>query len=429
MISSRQSPQSVIDPKWLLVGLLVIVGGINYADRTAISSVFPLLQKDLGLGDVGLGLIGSLFLWSYGFSSPLAGYLGDRWDRRFIVIGSLAVWSLVILASGFVTVSWQLFGLRVLLGLVESFYLPAALALIAEYHAAESLGTAQGIHTIGQSAGIIGGGALAGYLGERYGWRAPMQILGALGLLVAVVCQFAMPRRAAPSAQTEAPEPPRLSFPQASIQLLRIPSFVILALAGVLTAIGVWIFMNWLPLYFQQTFGMSLASAGFFGTSLISVSAAFANVAGGVLSDAVARRGIHRRMLLQAVMIFCAAPPLLLFIWGRNRAMIMVCIFLYSVFRTLADLNITPMLSHIAGPAKSSTAYGITNMTNTISGGLGIFLAGYLKKDFGLASVFAGLAAILAIDGFLLLFGYFRFVKKDLAARLRTAAVPTRAQL
>jgi predicted MFS family arabinose efflux permease len=372
----------ISEPKWLLVGLLVGVAGVNYADRTAITAVFPLLKSDLGLTDVGLGLVGSLFLWSYGLSSPLAGYLGDRLNRRSIVVASLTLWSLVTLASGLVTASWHLYCLRVLLGLAESFYLPAALALIAEYHA-ESLATAQGIHSVGQSVGIIGGGALAGYLGEHYGWRAPLQMLGAIGLVMAAVCQLALP----PSVLRKTAARPRTAG-----QLLRIPSVLILALAGVL------------PLYFQQTFGLSLAGAGFFGTSLISVSAAVSNAAGGVLSDAVARRGIHRRMLLQAVMIFCAAPPLIIFTGSRNMTAIMVCIFLYSVFRTLADLNIVPLLAEVAGPARASTAYG-----------LGVFLAGYLKAGFGLASVFAGTAAILVIDGLLLLLGYFRFLKKDLA--------------
>jgi MFS family permease len=396
----------ILSPKWLLVALLVVVGGINYADRTAITAVFPLLKSDLSLTDVGLGLVGSMFLWSYGLSSPFAGYIGDRLDRRYLVVASLTVWSVVTLACGLVTASWQLFGLRVLLGIAESLYLPAALALIAEYHAAGSLATAQGLHSVGQAAGIVGGGALAGFLGENYGWRVPLQILGCLGLLMAAVCQIALPRSTGRKTAAR---------PRGTGELLVIPSFLILVLAGVLTAIGVWIFINWLPLYFQQTFGLSLAGAGFFGTSLISVSSAIANTAGGVLSDAVARRGVHRRMLLHSIMIFCAAPPLLAFVWTRNMTGVMVCVSLYSVFRTLGDLNIPPLLAEVAGPARASTAYGIANMMNTLSGGLGVFLAGYLKAGFGLAAVFAGTAAILGIDGLLLLLGYFVFLKKDLA--------------
>jgi MFS transporter, Spinster family, sphingosine-1-phosphate transporter len=401
--------------KWLLVGLLVAAGGMNYADRTAITSVFPLLKSDLGVTDLGLGAIGSLFLWSYGLSSPLAGYIGDRVNRRSLVVWSLSAWSLVILASGFVTAAPQLYGLRILLGLAESFYLPAALALIAAYHPSETLATAQGIHTVGQSLGMIGGGALAGWLGQLYGWRVPMQVLGVAGLLVAAVCHLGLPKKPPRNAVLQPGKSRPLSFPQAAAQLLIIPSFLILALAGVLTAIGTWIFINWMPLYFQQTFHMSLAGAGFFGTSLLSVSAAIANVAGGVLSDVVARKGAHRRMLLQSAMIFCAAPPLLAFAFTPALAVIMVCLFLYSIFRTLADLNLVPLLSHVGGAARASTAYGITNMCNTLSGGLGVFLAGYLKADFGLAGIFAGVAAILVLDGFLLLLGYTRFVRKDLA--------------
>src|SRR5215470_3611026 len=112
--------------KWFLVATLFFVSLINYADRTAITALFPLLKSDLGFTDVGLGAIGLTFLWSYALASPFAGYLGDRIR---IVLCSLVGWSVATLATGLVSSQSQLLGMRIVLGLVESMYIPAAIAL------------------------------------------------------------------------------------------------------------------------------------------------------------------------------------------------------------------------------------------------------------------------------------------------------------
>lgn len=404
--------------KWVLVGSLFFVGMLNYADRTSITSVYALLKTDLGFTDAGLGAIGYLFLWSYALASPLSGYIGDRVDRGRVILWSLTAWSLVTLVTGLVTARWQLLGLRVLLGLVESLYIPAAMALVAEYHPLSTRATALGIITVGEELGLVGGGTLAGYLGDRYGWKQPLWVLGVTGVLLAGICYFILPHKKSGVAAAETQGSGgalRLSFAEAFLHLLKIPSFIVLAAAAVLTSIGSWIFVNWLPLYFKETFRMTLASAGFFGSALVSLTAAATNVAGGVVSDRLAaRKGVHYRMLLQAVLIALSAPMLLAFTYTRNLTVIMVALVLYSVFRTGGDVNIIPLLSDISGKDKRATAFGLTNMVNTVAGGLGVFVAGLLKADLGLTRIFAGLTSILLIDALLLLVGYVVFLRKDL---------------
>src|SRR5258708_451543 len=112
--------------KWIYVAALFFVSALNYADRTSITAVYPLLKSQLGFTDIGLGAIGSMFLWSYAFASPFAGYIGDRFDRSRIIVWSLAGWSATTLLTGLVDSQWQLLTTRVVLGLVESMYLPAA---------------------------------------------------------------------------------------------------------------------------------------------------------------------------------------------------------------------------------------------------------------------------------------------------------------
>jgi MFS family permease len=400
--------------KWMLVALLFLTGAFNYADRTAITAVFPLLKTSLGFDDVGLGATGSLFLWSYALASPFSGYAGDRFDRGRIIVLSLAGWSAATLLTGLAVSQWQLLIMRAVLGLLESFYLPAALALVADYHDERTMATAMGILGVGEYLGLVGGGTLGGYLGAHFGWRVPLCSLGLIGIAMAALFWFVMPRKRIQKRATAAQPRSSLSFPQAAVGLARIPSFHVLAAGGVLGSIGAWIFINWLPLYFRESFQMSLAGAGFIGSSVVSATAAISTAAAGPLSDFVARRGDHRRMLLQAAMILCAAPTLLAFIWTNNYAAIIAALVLYAIFRSIGDLNIIPLLCTLAGENKRSTALGLTNMMNTVAGGLGIFVAGFLKKDFGLAGVFAGVAGILAFDAALIFAGYALFLKNDL---------------
>jgi MFS family permease len=253
-------------------------------------------------------------------------------------------------------------------------------------------------------------------------------VLGAAGIALAAACYFILPGRGRTPAPAEAAEPsgPGVSFGSAAAALARIPSFLVLAAAGVLTAIGTWIFINWLPLFFRENMGMTLMGAGFFGSSLVSISGAISQLAGGIVSDRVARRGEHRRLLMHAVLILCAAPTLLAFVATRNQVLIMTALVLYGVFRSAGDCNILPLLCDLAGKDKRSTAFGLTNMVNTIAGGLGIFVAGFLKSGFGLAGVFAGVAGILALDAALLFIGYWLWIRRDLArvAAAEDAGVP-----
>ncbi|MBY0505069.1 MAG: MFS transporter [Bryobacteraceae bacterium] len=395
--------------KWVLVATLFLASALNYADRTSITSVYALLKSDLGFSDAALGAMGSLFLWSYALASPVGGYLGDRFARGPLILASLASWSLITLVTGLAVLPWHLLALRVALGIVEAAYLPAAFALVAAYHGPSTRGAALGIIALGNAAGLVGGGTLAGYLGEHYGWRAPLITLGAAGLLLAVVCRFLLPMDPAEPATAE-----KLSYRQAATELLRVPSIAVLAVAGLLTSIGGWIFINWLPLYFHENFGLSLARAGFLGSSLVGLSGAATLAVGGWVSDRVAMGGAHRRMWMQAALILCAAPVLLTFLATRQQTAIMIALVAYSVLRTSADVNILPLLCDLTNSSQRSTIFGLTNMVNTMAGGAGVLAAGLLKSSAGLNGVFAGVAGILLLDAALLFACCILYLHRDL---------------
>ena len=159
---------------WLVVALLVPVALLNYLDRQMLASMkFSVMRDipDIG-GEANWGAILALFKWVYAFLSPIGGYLADRYGRRHVIAGSLFVWSLVTWTTGHVTTYEQLLATRALMGVSEAFYIPAALALIADFHTGPTRSRAIGLHQMGIYLGVIIGG-FGGYAADNpeLGWR------------------------------------------------------------------------------------------------------------------------------------------------------------------------------------------------------------------------------------------------------------------
>jgi predicted MFS family arabinose efflux permease len=396
--------------KWQVLALLFFAGALNYADRTAISSLLPMLRADLALTDVGMAAIGSLFLWSYAATSPFAGMVADRFSRSRLVALSLAAWSLVTGLTGLITDSNQLFALRVLLGLSECLYLPAALALLADYHASDTRAKALAIHTAGLSFGMVAGATVSGYLGEHFGWRLAFFTLGAAGLLVSLVA-FVWLRDAERSAEAAAEPEPVL---RALKSLVRIPSYFVILGEAALVSISMWIFANWLPLYFRETYGLTLAAAGFSGTFASTIGVVSGNLLGGFLSDRFARSGRGRRLLAMGVFYFLSMPMLLIFLWHPPVTILGAAILLHGFVRALGSVNEIPLLCELLPPNRRSTAIGFMNASNTFIGGSGVLISGYLKGHYGLTGVFAALSGIVLLASLVSLAGYRWLLPRDL---------------
>jgi MFS family permease len=375
------------------------------------------------MSDMALAAIGSFFLWSYALFSPLAGYLGDCFSRSALVTWSVVVWSVVTVLTAFVRTSEQLLAMRVLLGVAESLYIPASLALIAEHHATATRAMAMSVHLAGFYSGVVFGGTVAGYLGDSYGWRPALLALGGVGLLLGLLCRltvFGLPGH--PSAELATGEKPGQSFARSFSNMVKTASYWVLLLEAMLLAIGTWIFANWLPLYFSEAFKMSLSGAGFAGTFPVQAGAVIGILGGGYLSDRVARRTVRRRMLFHSLCYLAAAPLLLAFVVSSSYAVILSAIFGYSLLRAVGGANANPLLCDLLPKNSWSTAVGLMNTTNCLAGGIGILIAGYLKRDFGLGGIFAGTASIVLVAGLLLLLGYFVFLRRDLERSLNATS-------
>jgi MFS family permease len=394
------------------MALLFGAAGLNYADRTAITAVFPLLRADLGMSDVALGATGTVFLWTYAAVSPFAGYFGDQTSRARLLTFSLGAWSLTMAASAFATSTAQLLIMRAILGIAEAAYIPAATALIADHHDSRTRAKAMGLHIAGISLGMIGGGWLAGYLGDRMGWRPAFVVLGACGLALAGAC-FAFLRDASGSRRTDAQE--RLSLRQSLERVFRVPTFVVLTTELLLSGCVTWVLINWLPLFFRETYSLSLAMAALYGTLWIQGGRITGLLAGGVPSDWAARRNPRYRMLIMSLCYAAAAPLLISFAVTDSFYVISGSILLFSLLFGAGYVNAQPLLCELLPEHLRSTAIGFMNMMACLVGGGSVLIAGALKSTFGLANSFASLSVILAVIALMLFGAYLTVVPRDLA--------------
>src|SRR5437870_12199507 len=170
--------------KWLVVGMLWLISFFNYADRQAIFSVFPLLEREMHLTPVQLGLLGSSFAWVYGLGAPIAGMVVDRIRRKTAILGGLHVWSGICVATAFSRTFRHLLFFRAAEGLGETFYYPASVSMVSDYHGPSTRSRALGIHQTSVYVGTIAGGFFAGLIGQYYGWRLSFIVFGGLGVLL-----------------------------------------------------------------------------------------------------------------------------------------------------------------------------------------------------------------------------------------------------
>ena len=385
---------------WILVAVLWVVALLNYVDRQVIFSLFPLLSKDLDLSPVQLGLLSTVFLWVYGILSPFAGFAADRFGRVRLIAASLLVWSAVTLATGVSRTYPQLVAARGVMGLSEACYLPAALALIAQYHGSGTRSLAVGLHQSGLYLGLILGGAAGGWAGEHYGWRAPFLALGAAGIVyVAAVALFF---RKAPLA-IESAAPRHIPFRASVLELCRLPGFGTMTIVFSAMSIANWLVNTWLPLYLYERFHMSLTEAGFTATFYIQGASVAGIVLGGWLADRWSARHSRGRIYTQAAGLILASPFLFLLAHTGTRIVLVTALVLFGAGRGFYDCNTMPVLCQVARDDLRSTGYGIFNFAGCLVGGVVAALAGALKNAIGLAAAFQIAAAILCLSSVLLM--------------------------
>jgi MFS family permease len=388
---------------WLVVGLLWLVALLNYLDRQVIFSVFPLLEHDpdLHLSNLQLGLLGTVFLWVYGLLSPLTGFLGDRYGRKRVIILSLFAWSLVTWTTGLAPNFTSLLWARALMGVSEACYIPAALALIADYHGTRSRSLATGLHQSGIYVGIVLGGVGGGWLGEHFGWRFAFTILGIVGVSYTPVLTYLLKDQGPDISRGNGVTGSRLS--STLREVVSLPGFLTMTAVFMAASIGGWIAFTWMPVYLYERFNMSLTASGFSATFYMQLGSLSGILGGGWFADRWAQRSSQGRLLTQAFGLMLAAPFLFLVGFTSSPMLLVTALYLFGFGRGIYDCNVMPALCQIAHTGVRSTGYGIFNFAGCLAGGATAAVAGMVKSVIGIGGALQLAAAVLFVSAFLLL--------------------------
>ena len=386
---------------WIVVGLLWVVALLNYMDRQMLSTMREAMQIDIAELEsaVNFGRLMAIFLWIYGCISPFAGAIADRISRKWLIIGSLAVWSGVTLAMGFCTTYNQIYVLRALMGISEALYIPAGLSLIADYFTGSSRSLAVGIHMTGLYLGQAVGG-FGATIAAAFSWQQTFLCFGIAGVAYAALLAIMLEDRRNEKSECgpDAAEPPAKEPVWKSFALIfsNISFWTILFFFAASSLPG-WSTKNWLPTLFAESLGIPMSQAGPLSTITIAVSSFFGVLIGGSLSDNWVRKNIRGRIYTSAIGLAMMIPALVFIGLGSGLVSAIGAGVCFGVGYGMFDTNNMPILCQFVSSRHRATAYGIMNMTGVFFGALITQVLGRWADKGNLGLGFALMAAALGI--------------------------------
>jgi MFS family permease len=340
-------------------------------------------------------------MWVYALGAPLAGLVGDRVNRKALILGGMIFWSMVTIATALSTRYWHLVLFRALEGLGETFYYPASMSLLADYHGRDTRSRAMGLHQSSVYAGTIAGGAVAGFCAQYYGWRSGFYLFGSLGTVLGVVLLLLLrePRRGAADPGV---------VPGAG-RIFHSPMVPVLMAVFIGANFVAMIFLTWMPSFLGRKFGMSLAMAGLSATVYLQVASVAGVLTGGVLADRLARRHRGGRMMAQSIGLFLGFPFIFLTGWTLSAPVLVLALTCFGFFKGLYDANIWASLYDVVPVERRATAQGLMNCLGWLGGSAAPVAVAAASTRWGMGPAISAGSAIYLLAGILLVAGIARY--------------------
>ena len=392
---------------WLVVGLLWVVALLNYLDRQMLSTMKPSMMIDIAELETAanFGRLMAIFLWIYALMSPISGIIADRLNRKWMIVGSLFIWSSVTLLMGFAKTFDQLYMLRALMGVSEAFYMPAGLALIADYHQGKTRSLAVGLHM----TGIYLGQALGGFgatIAGNFSWQTTFHVFGLIGVLYSVILMLFLREKKAYILTKDLTLSLARKFKELfkgmGILLGNVSVWVILFYFSAPSLPG-WATKSWLPTLFANNLHIDMSHAGPLSTITMAMSSLVGVLIGGFVSDRWIQRNMRGRIFTGALGLTMTIPAVLLIGFGHNFLPIMLGASLFGLGFGIFDVNCMPILCQFASPRYRATGYGLMNLAGISTGALiTTFLgksadSGNLSRDIALLAIFVVAAVVLQL--------------------------------
>ena len=404
--------------KWLLIAMLSCAFFFHQADRALFGLLTIPIQKDIGLTDVQIGWINTTLSWTLAAMTVVAGFVGDRCSRKWLITLSLIAWSLMTVCMGFIGGFWgALFFRSIATGVGESFYAPSAYALIAVHHR-KTRSLALSIHQAALYVGLmVSGLAVAWLLGFLGSWRNVFIAFGVAGCLLGIIFIWTLKDgESGEEKRVKGKEKRRIGLGESLRAYFCNPS-ALCATAGFVAIVFVNnAYLFWAPKFAAEKFAIDVGEAGK-GVMLWHHLFAFgAILVGGVVTDRFVSKMPRFRLGFQIAALLLGAPMLLWIGFSQSFAALLVAASAYGVFRGFFEVNTHASLFDVVPPQFRSTAVGLLNMIAFFFGGLSGVAMGALSQKFGVRGFEIGfgiMAAFYAVAALLMMFSFFFTFKKN----------------
>ncbi|HTQ95651.1 MAG TPA: MFS transporter [Candidatus Acidoferrum sp.] len=384
-----------------LLAVLALINFVNFADRQVLNPLVPLLRQHFGVTDTQLGSLQWVLLVVLALASIPSGYLADRFNEPKIISIGVLFWSLAALASGLAPTFAFLFIARGLVGIGEAAYAPAAQSLISDSFSKDNRALAQSIFAAGMILGGVSGLALGGIMGERHGWQNAFIIVGLLGVLPGLTA-------------LKLKQPPR--GPRSEVvpvmQLLRVPAFVAMIVAGICITFSSVSFVTWGIDYAKNYKDFSTKEASLSLAVIALFSSVFGAVAAGYFADRVQKKLIYGRVLIIAFAFLAAAPFLLVAIQADEKWMVLAGFFGSMFFMSWYHGPTTAVLHDLTPQRAHATAIGVYMCATQVIGGFGPLLIGKISDMSDLQIGLQAATAVLVFGALMLLLVIY-FIRRD----------------
>lgn len=395
---------------WIVVGLLWVVALLNYLDRQMLST----MQHSIGLtipaikDPANFGRLMAIFLWIYGLMSPISGTIADRFSRKWIIVGSLGVWSFVTSLMAYCTTYESIFWLRAIMGISEALYIPSGLSLIADYFTGSSRSLAIGLHM----TGLYTGQALGGFgatVAAAFSWQQTFSWFGIAGIAYAVVLMiFLKDKRRQKNDKVVAElygadgQPKMLNKSRPSVfkgfgMIFSNVAFWVILFFFASSSLPGWSTKNWLPTLFTDNLGLSPQVAGPASTISIAFASFIGVIIGGPISDRWVKRNLRGRVYTSAIGLSLMIPTLILIGLGHNAVLTIGVALLFGIGYGMFDSNTMPILCQFVPDRLRASAYGVLNMTGVFAGAIITEVLGNWAAKGNLGQGFAYMSAIIAV--------------------------------
>ncbi|MDO4575056.1 MAG: MFS transporter [Planctomycetia bacterium] len=403
--------------RWELLLLLSLAFFFHQADRALFGILLDPIQADLQLTSEQMGLTGTVLFAVLAFLMPVAGYVGDRFNKKWVITCSILFWSMSTLVTGWARSFWTLMMFRsVATAGGESFYAPAAYPMLAAYHKT-TRSIAFAVHQGALYIGVMSSGFLAGWIakniggwvatnGEAWlnlhcawmgpwwaetlayhfsGWRVAFAIYGILGILLGLIFIFrlkGMPKEE--NSETPAKEKtPKQPFGKMILFMLTTPTVLLLTVG--FTAI---VFVNnayliWAPAFLGEKFQLDLTMAGWNSMFYHHIAAFVGILAGGTITDLFVKRFVSFRIVLQVISLLLGAPAI--FMVGASGSLAATCaaFAVFGLFRGLYETNTHAAMFDVVPPEIRSSAVAFMTFIAFLVGSLGPMVLGILAEHYG----------------------------------------------